>query len=196
MKKLFIIFGIVISTVACRKDSTPTFCDNCESQINTYSSAYFLKDAEALTYKMISQASTHLGYDKVGLDPSTVNCYLGKLSAIYNACHNSTGSFNQMLNKWAVHVGPHIIMNGFSIKFTDTLGLKLEFITNPGKTSNVFLNELYNDYGFKSISETWYPDQVYVSSMKNNNVRYIKDRLLESSEIEAVYLNFNFLDLL
>lgn len=189
MKNLIIVLGIVLVVAACRKDPNLGGCQNCQKQINSYSSAYFLEDAEYLTYQLISSDSNHIGHNQIALDEPTVYCYLGKLSAIYNEANATEGSLHKMLNKWNVHVKDGIELSLLGIKFADTLGLINEFLTNPGNTSNEFLNELYNDYGFRAIYPSNSEDIIGIRSLKNHNTPYIKTRLLEFDEIVEVYIN-------
>lgn len=169
-------------------------CQIGEKYINPYSSAYFLEDAEQLTYQLVSNDSTHVDFNKIALNQDAVNCTLGKLSAIYTTASNTTGPIHQMLNKWNVHVTNRFILSSFSMKFTTTTGLYDELITNPGNTSNAFLNELYNDYGFKSISKTSGENTLSMGSLKNHNVRYIKQELQDIEGISNVFLNRYILD--
>lgn len=194
MKKHILFCTIFLFSVSCRKDNAPIDYENCRKQINPQSISYFLEDAEVLTYQKIQSDSSHAGYNQIMLDSVTVQNYLEKLSAIYNTCAASSGSLNQMLNQWNIHTGPHISMNGLLIEFVDTIGLKNELLTSPGYTSNELLNQLYLAYGFKSITQSWSPEQVYIKSMQNYNVRYIREQLLLTEEIKAVYYNAHFLD--
>jgi hypothetical protein len=189
MKNSIIFLGIVLTIFSCRKDKVLDTCQIGEKQINPYSSAYFLEDAEQLTYQLISNDSTHVDFNKIALNEDAVNCTLGKLSAIYATASNTTGPIHQMLNKWNVHFTQRIVLSGFSMKFTTTTGLYDELITNPGNTSNAFLNELYNDYGFKSISNSSGENTLSMGSLKNHNIRYIKQELLDIDEISNVYIN-------
>ncbi len=194
MKNLIIVLVITLATIGCRKDPNLGACQKCQKQINPYTSEYFLEDAEQLTYQLISTDSNHVDFNKIALNQDAVNCTLGKLSAIYNTANKATGSLHEMLNKWNVHFTKRIVLNGFSIKFADTSGLYQELITNPASTSNAFINELYNDYGFRSISTASGENILGMSSLKNHNVRFIKQRLLEIDGISNVYINRFLLD--
>lgn len=152
-----------------------------------------MADAEDLAYREITADSNHIGFNQIELEPNTVNCYLGKLSSIHNASQNSTGSLNEMLSTYEIHQGPRTILNGMSIIFVDSSSLKQEILTDPSNTSNSFFNELYSDYGFTSIFETW-DNKIYIESQNNYNVRYIKELLSPDPQILYVSLNFFFLD--
>jgi hypothetical protein len=188
MKNLIIVLGILLVAAACRKDPNLGICQNCQKQINSYSSAYFLEDAEQLAYRLISSDTSHVGHNQVELDQPTVDCYLGKLSAIFNAANAVDGSLHHMLNKWNVHVKDGIDLSMIRIKFKDSSELLDELLTNPGNTSNEFLNELYNTYGFGAAFANG-EDIVKMQSLKNHNTPYIKTRLQESTEIFEVYIN-------
>ncbi len=189
MKNLIIFLGIVLTMFSCRKDKVLDTCQIGEKQINPYSSAYFLEDAEQLTYQLVSTDSNHVDFNKIELNQDVVNCTLGKLSAIYNTAAKTTGALQDVLNKWNVHVTNRTTLSSFSMKFDDTTGLYQELITNPGNTSNAFINELYHAYGFKSISNTSGENIISISSLKNHNIRAIQQRLLEIEVVSHVYIN-------
>lgn len=194
MKNLIIVLGIVLVAAACRKDPNLGICLNCQKQINPYASTYFLEDAEQLAHELISSDTNHVGHHQVELDQPTVDCYLGKLSAIYNTANALDGPLHKMLNKWNVHVTDGIELSKFSIKFADSSGLLDELLTNPGNTSNEFLNELHNKYGFGAIYPPNGENILAMSSLKNRNTTYIKNRLLESPEIVEVFINRSLID--
>jgi hypothetical protein len=194
MKNLIIVLGIVLTIFSCRKDKVLDTCQIGEKQINPYSSAYFLEDAEQLTYQLISTDSNHVDFNKIELNQDAVNCTLGKLSAIYNTAAKTSGALQDVLNKWNVHVTNRTTLSSFSMKFEDTTGLYQELINNLGNASNAFINELYNKYGFKSISAASSENILSLSSLKNHNIRFIQQRLLEIDEISNVYINRNPLD--
>lgn len=194
MKNLIIFLGIVLTMFSCRKDKVLDTCQICEKQINPYSSAYFLEDAEQLTYQLVSTDSNHVDFNKIELNQDVVNCTLGKLSAIYNTTVKTSGALQDVLNKWNVHVTNRTTLSRFSMKFDDTTGLYQELITNLGNTSNAFINELYHEYGFKSISAASGENILSLSSLKNHNIRFIQQQLLAIDEISNVYINRNPLD--
>jgi hypothetical protein len=189
MKNLIIFLGIVLIIFSCRKDPNLGICQNCQKQINSYSSAYFLEDAEQLAYRLISSDTSHVGHNQVELDQPTVDCYLGKLSAIFNAASAVDGSLHNMLNKWNVHIKYGIDLSMVGIKFTESSGLLDELLANPGNTSNDFLNELHNKYGFGAVYPPSVEDIIKIRSLKNHNTPYIKMRLQEFNEIFEVYID-------
>ena len=194
MKNLIIFLGIALTIFSCRKDKVLDTCQISEKQINPYSSAYFLEDAEQLTYQLVSSDSTHVDFNKINLNEDVVNCTLGKLSAIYNTAAKTAGPLQDLLNKWNVHVTNRIILSSFSMKFNNITGLYQELISNPSNTSNAFINDLYHKYGFKSIAITGSENTISMSSLKNHNMRFIQQSLLEIDEISNVYLNRYALD--
>ena len=194
MKYFIILVGIIYSTFGCRKDQSLETCETCKKHINPYSSAFFLEDAEQLTYQLVSSDSNHVDFNKIELNQDAVNCTLGKLSAIFATASNTKGPIHQMLNKWNVHITQRIILDGITMEFTTNTGLYNELITNPGNTSNAFLNELYNDYGFKYIYKMYDENTLSMTALKNHNVRYIKQQLLDIDEISNVYINRFMID--
>lgn len=194
MKYFIILVGIIYSTFGCRKDQTFETCETCKKHINPYSSAFFLEDAEQLTYRLVSSDSNHVDFNKIELNQDAVNCTLGKLSAIYATARNTKGPIHLMLNKWNVHITQRIVLYGIAMEFTTNTGLYNELITNPGNTSNAFLNELYNEYGFKFIYKIYDENTLSMTALKNHNVRYIKQKLQDIEEISKIYISSNTAD--
>lgn len=179
--------------VSCRKDPHRSICDNCSNNISNNSTTYFLSDAEDLAFKEISENPNHVGHNQIVLDSVTVSCYLSKLSAIYHAALNDTGTFHDMIFKYEIHQGQRYALNGLILGFTDSSDLFNELLNNGGNTSNLLLNQLNSSYGFTNVTELS-NNQLYIQSNVNYNVLYIKEQLMLIPEISEVYLNFYFLD--
>jgi len=193
MKNLLLFSLIIIGLLGCRKDPQRTVCSNCGDNITAESTDYFLGDAQDLAYRIISKDSSHIGFNQIELEENTENCILSKLSAIYEASQSATGNFHDMLDIYHVHQGSRTVLNFLTIKFIDSSSLRTELINNPGNTSEPFLNQLYNDYGFIASTQNW-GDNIYFYSPDNYNIRYIKQALIQIPEITQVYLDFYFLD--
>ncbi len=188
MNKVVILISIVLLIFGCRKDPV----DNCANQITPYSTAYFFEDALQLTYKQVSSDSNHVGFNQTALHEQTLKFYHEKLSVIYNAANRSSGSLRDIIYKWKVHFTKKVDLNSFTMMFGDTLGLHREIRTNPGNTSNPYINELYLDYGFKDISIGNKKEMIQLKSMKSHNIRHITAQLNDMDEIwNAWFVKYN-----
>lgn len=191
---LFGLFVIASVILGCRRDEYDFRCKVCYDQIDSASTNYFLEDAQAFAYLEIAADSTHTGYNEVVIDPETEYCYLAKLSAIYQASVSPSSPTHDLIFTYKVHQGIRTMLNGFTIGFSDSLGLREEFLSSPGYTSNAFLNQLSNEWGFTKTSSIPWNYNVIVYGDENLNVRYIREQLELSPEIDQVWLDYFFLD--
>lgn len=194
VRQVIFISAIISLLASCRKDPAGLAYNACNFAIDTASSSYFDKEAHDFAYQEISNDANHSGYNEVELDPATVYYYMGRLSAIYREAEQSKGSLHDMIFKYSINnLGNGAPgLNSYIVVFKDSSLLRNEVISNPGNTSNPFLNELYNEHGFRwyisplgpGWSEIIYSEKTYL------NGKVVKENLESSGEFEFVWIDY------
>ncbi len=192
----FTILVILITQLSsCRRDPLLPISQNCDAMIDSASTAYFLEDAKKMAADLIAADPNHAGYNQVILDHESETFFLSKLSTIYQSGIDTNSALHDIIFNYKIHyITGSPALKEMTIKFSDSLGLRNEFLTQPGNTTNTFLNQLYNDYGYTEYQSNSYNNNVHVFGSEHHNMNYISRKLKEDDEIIEVYESQYFLD--
>ncbi|WP_027419984.1 hypothetical protein [Crocinitomix catalasitica] len=177
-----IAFFVLLSMVGCRKDDhSISAC--CAYEISDESTDRFKLSAYAFAYEEIKATS---GFTNHKIDESIYNCYLGKLSAIYNKIQESDSSYYKLIHNTHVYKKASVGLRDFVIRFS-TSALKEQFLNDFQSIENDFLKYIINDLNFNTYPYEWDSLEVGLYAEEFYNIPFIIDRLTQYPDIDSAY---------
>ena len=190
MARVLLCFFMVLSCMACRKDSVLTKSDTCSAFVSQEAENYFRSSAQDFAYLEISNNPDHFGYNLFKIEEHTINYFLGKLSAIYQKAIDSTDVLHDMIFKYAVqNTNQRLSLKSIIVMFNSNSTVLAEIHSNEATYSEPFLNKMKNEYWlYPKTYNSMYTKVNFISEVPFN-VGYIESNVKELDEVNAVYLD-------